>query len=119
MMLSTTNSILPTMMDNSLVYTDTYTISLLSTDDDGREYQCEVVINTSPSVMATGSVTLDVMGEWLFLLVCITCDVCIYVPFCVGISKTLQVAADQENSYTWHKVIFLQCRNNSYKFLQV
>ena len=48
---------------NSVVYTDTYIISQLNTTDDGREYQCEVVINTSPPVMATGSVTLDVMGE--------------------------------------------------------
>ena len=48
--------------DNSVVYTDTYNISQLSTTDDGREYQCEVVINTSPPIMATDSVTLDVMG---------------------------------------------------------
>ena len=40
------------------MYTDTYTISQLSTTDDGREYQCEVVINTSPPVMASGSVIL-------------------------------------------------------------
>ena len=45
---------------NSTIYTSTYTIPLLSTTDDGRVYQCEVVINTSPPVMATGSVTLDV-----------------------------------------------------------
>ena len=37
-----------------------YTIPQLSTADDGKVYQCEVVINTSPPVMATGSVTLDV-----------------------------------------------------------
>ena len=48
--------------DNSVVYTDTYNISQLNTNDDGREYQCEVVINTSPPVMANDSVTLDVMG---------------------------------------------------------
>ena len=48
---------------NMVMYTDTYTISILSTTDDGREYQCEVVINTSPPVMASSSVTLDVMGE--------------------------------------------------------
>jgi len=48
--------------DNSVVYTDTYNISQLSTTDDGREYQCEVVINSSPPVMATGNVTLDVIG---------------------------------------------------------
>ena len=48
--------------DNSVVYTDTYSISQLNTTDDGREYQCEVMINTSPPVMANDSVTLDVMG---------------------------------------------------------
>ena len=48
---------------NMVMYTDSYTISPLTTTDDGREYQCEVVINTSPPVMANGSVTLDVMGE--------------------------------------------------------
>jgi len=42
------------------MYTSTYTIPQLSTTDDDRVYQCEVVINTSPSVMATGSATLDV-----------------------------------------------------------
>ena len=48
---------------NMVIYTDTYYMSKLSTTDDGREYQCEVVINTSPPVMATGNITLDVMGE--------------------------------------------------------
>ena len=38
----------------------TYTIPQLSTTDDGRVYQCEVVINTSPPVIATVNVTLDV-----------------------------------------------------------
>ena len=50
-------------MDNSLVYTYSYTISQLSTSDDGRVIQCEVVINTSLSVMATDGITLDVAGE--------------------------------------------------------
>ena len=49
--------------DNSVVYTDTYTISQLNTTDEGREYQCEVVINTSPLVMTNGGVVLNVMGE--------------------------------------------------------
>ena len=47
----------------TLVYTDSYTISQLSTTDDGRVIQCEVVINASPLVMASDSVTLDVTGE--------------------------------------------------------
>ena len=57
------NNVSSTTMDNSLVYTHSYTISQLSTTDDGRVIQCKVVINASPSVMATGSITLDITGE--------------------------------------------------------
>ena len=49
-----------TMMGNSSVFTDSYSISQLSTTDDGSMIQCEVVINTSPSVMASDSIILDV-----------------------------------------------------------
>ena len=55
-------NVLPTM-GNSLVYTDSYTISRLSTTDEGRVIQCEIVINASPLVMASNSVTLDVTGK--------------------------------------------------------
>ena len=57
------NGTAATTMNNSLVYTDSYTISKLGTTDDGRVIQCEVVINAIPSVMATDSITLDVIGE--------------------------------------------------------
>ncbi|XP_065911368.1 uncharacterized protein [Dysidea avara] len=60
--------------DNSVVYTDTYIISQLNTTDDGREYQCEVVINTSPPVMANDSVTLDVMENTFASSVTISSD---------------------------------------------
>ena len=63
MELNSTNDVSSTTMDNSLVYTDSYTISQLSTTDEGRVIQCEVVINASPSVMASDSITLDVTGE--------------------------------------------------------
>ena len=58
------------------INTDTYTISQLYTTDDGREYQCEVVISTSPPIMATGSVTLDVMGECMQQVFCVTKGFC-------------------------------------------
>ena len=57
------NDTTATTMDNSLVYTDSYNISQLNTTDEGRVIQCEVVINASPSVMASDSITLDVTGE--------------------------------------------------------
>ena len=61
------NDVSSTTMDNSLVlvYTDSYTISQLSTTDEGRVIQCEVVINASPPVMASDSITLDVTGEYI------------------------------------------------------
>ena len=59
------NDVSSTTMDNSLVYTDSYTISQLSTTDEDRAIQCEVVINASPSVMASDSITLDVTGEYM------------------------------------------------------
>ena len=62
--LQRTNNVSSTTMNNSLVYTDSYTISQLSTTDEGRVIQCEVVINASPSVMASNSITLDVTGKY-------------------------------------------------------
>ena len=62
------NGTIATTMDNSLVYTDSYIISQLSTNDDGRVIQCEVVINASPPVMATDNITLNVMGMYVHIL---------------------------------------------------
>ena len=62
-----TNDTISTTMDISLVYTDSYTISQLSTTDDGRVIQCEVVINASPPVMASDSTTLDVIGKYVYV----------------------------------------------------
>ena len=59
------NNVPSTTMSNSLVYTDSYNISQLSTTDNGRVIQCEIVINTSPPVMANDSITLDVTGKLL------------------------------------------------------
>ena len=55
------NGVSLTTMDNSLVYTHSYTISQLSTTDDSRVIQCKVVIN---AVTATDSIKLDVIGEY-------------------------------------------------------
>ena len=68
--LERTNIVSLTTMDNSLVYTHSYNILQLNTTDDGRVIQCEVVINTSLSVIAANNVTLNVTGQ------CIT----MYVP---------------------------------------
>ena len=46
-----------------VVYTNIYNISQVSTFDDGRVYQCKVIINTIPQLIATDSVSLDVDGK--------------------------------------------------------
>ena len=62
------NGATATTMDNSLVYTDSYTMSQLSTTDDGRVIQCEVVININPPLMASDSIILDVASEFCYSL---------------------------------------------------
>ena len=52
-------------MGNPLIYIDSYNISLLNTSHDGRVYECQAVINSSPSEMATDDITLDVIGKHL------------------------------------------------------
>ena len=47
---------------NSVIYVDFYTISQLGTVDEGRVYQCEVVINQPLPIIVNDSITLDVMG---------------------------------------------------------
>ena len=49
-------------VQNLNIYSNTYTISQLSTDDDGKIYQCEVVIDASPPTIEFKNVTLDVTG---------------------------------------------------------
>ena len=63
MELNRTDNISSITMDNSLVYTDSYTISQLSTDDEGRDYWCEVVINSDPKITNYANAKLDVSGK--------------------------------------------------------
>jgi len=42
-----------------------YTISQLSTADEGKVYQCEVVISTIPPVRAIGLITLNVNSKFI------------------------------------------------------
>ena len=48
---------------SSILYRDFYNISLLTTAEDGRVYQCEGVINTTPNLTAESSIILDVLGK--------------------------------------------------------
>ena len=56
------NNVSSTTMEDSLVYTDSYTISKLSSTDDGKVIQCEVVIMSNPPVLTSDGITLNVTG---------------------------------------------------------
>ena len=63
-----------TTFKDSLLYTDLHNITQLNTKDDGTIYQCEVVINTSPEIIATSRlVILDIIGMYNVLNSASTC----------------------------------------------
>ena len=49
-------------VQNLNIYSNTYTISQLSTTNDDKTYQCEVVIDASPPITEYSNVTLDITG---------------------------------------------------------
>ena len=50
-------------INNLLVYSDSYTISQLSTSDDDIEYRCRLAIHSSPVVRADAAIILHVTSE--------------------------------------------------------
>ena len=44
------------------IYTVFYDAIQLNTSDDGRVFRCELIVNTSPPLMADDSITLNVTG---------------------------------------------------------
>ena len=64
-----TNANTSLTINDSELYKDTFNIPLLSTSDDGRVFQCEMIIMTTPStIVATNNITLDVTGKFKFYL---------------------------------------------------
>ena len=60
-----TNANTSLTINDSELYRDTFNIPLLSTSDDGRVFQCEIIIMTTPSIIVTANdVTLDVTGKF-------------------------------------------------------
>ena len=48
--------------NKSVIYMDFYTISQLGTVDEGRTYQCGIIINQQLPITVNKSITLDVNG---------------------------------------------------------
>ena len=95
------NDTTATTMNNSLVYTGDYNISQLSTTDDGRVIQCEVVIDGSLSVMASTNVTLNVTGEY-----CVHTSIMICLCTCIHYCST-----HSSQSYSHHITIWSHTRS--------
>ena len=51
-------------INDSVLYMDSYTIPQLGTVDEGRTYQCGIVINQAVPIIVKGNITLDVKGEF-------------------------------------------------------
>ena len=91
------NNVLSTTMDNSLVYTDAYTISQLSTNDDGRVIQCEVVIQTTPSQSTTNTLTLDVTGQCILVCFSFVMHDCVLLLLVPQPSVSISQSVDSPN----------------------
>ena len=64
------NSVTASIVNNSQVYSDYYTIKLLRTSDKGRVIHCEGIIQATPSISSTNNITLlDFTGQCILALV--------------------------------------------------
>ena len=53
--------------NNSIIYTDSYTISQLGTVDEGRTYKCGIIINQVFPIIVNNSIILDVMSKLIYV----------------------------------------------------
>ena len=51
-------------INSSILYKDFYNISLLTTAEESKAYQCEGVINATPNLTIESSILLDVTGKY-------------------------------------------------------
>ena len=57
--------------NKTVIYMDSYTIPQLGTVDEGRAYQCGIIINQALPIMVNDSITLDVTGAFLCIYMCV------------------------------------------------
>ena len=84
----------------SASYTNTYIIPQLSTLDDGRVYNCEVVMNSNPPVSDIGRIELDIIGK-----LCTWCAVAMQLPYHTKFRqvKTLRLLSNIFTDYYQYK----------------
>ena len=81
--LERTSNLTAAIMNDTVVYSDSYTTAPLSTSNNGSTIQCQVVINTAPSVTNTDTVELMLSGKHMLLYLCVSIKsfgLCIQFP---------------------------------------
>ena len=63
-MISQRTVVTPAIINNLPVYTDSYTVSLLTTGDQGRVIQC-MANSTNPPVIDSGNIMLNITGKFI------------------------------------------------------
>ena len=71
------NDITAYIENDTAVYTDSFEISSLSAIDNGREYQCTVMINATQPVNSSDLYILTFSGEYCFILTYVCKSLCI------------------------------------------
>ena len=59
------NDTTATTINDSLVFRDSYDLSMLTTSDDDRAFQCRGIINVDPLVFADDDLSLNVTSKFL------------------------------------------------------
>ena len=75
--LQTMSNISSTTVGSSVSYTDSYTIPSLSVDDDEMEYECILVVHTSPDIRVSDAVTIDATGMVFVAFVIVNVLLCL------------------------------------------
>ena len=78
--------------NDSVLFTETYTIPQLSTSDEGRTITCDVFINAMTPVTATDNVTLNVTGK------------CNITNFKTWVKESFQNWEGYRSLFTWRKL---------------
>ena len=76
--LKTVEADVTSITNNSVKYTGYYSIEQLNETDDGRVFQCTVVIDASPPVMADDNITLHTTSKNSYSM-----HLCISIPYCI------------------------------------
>ena len=69
--LERTNNLPAAIMNDTVVYSDSYTTDSLSTSNNGSTIQCQVVINTDPPVTNADTVELMLSGKHMLFYICV------------------------------------------------